>query len=192
MVCHGHGFERQPVIRLLRAFALVLLLLPVVLLFVSFFLPVRYRVVRDEPMRTTADAVFAQINSPKTWAAWTAWGQAHDPDMQVSFSGPDSGVGASYRWAGPTVGEGVLTITRSDPGKGISYDLAFENGKFRSVGSITIRTAGDHLNVSWSNEGDLGSNPIARYFGLLMDRRLGPDLERGLGTLRRTLERMPK
>ena len=178
--------------RLMKAFALVLLLLPVVLLLVSFFLPSKYRVVRNVPMKTSADAIFAQINSPRTWPEWTAWTRARYPDMQVSFSGPDSGVGATYSWAGQSAGQGTLTITQSDPGKGISYDLAFENGKFKSQGAITITAAGDQLNVTWSNEGDLGRNPIARYFGLMMDRRMGPDLEQGLGNLKRKVEVMPK
>jgi len=174
--------------KVLKVFALLLLLLPVGLLLVSLFLPSRYRVTRSVLIKVPADAIFAQIDSLKSWPEWTAWTQARYPDMQVSFGGPDSGVGATYSWTGKSSGQGTLTITRSDPDKRIAYDLAFENGKFRSQGTITITPAGDQWNVTWSNEGDLGSNPIARYFGLLMDRRMGADLEQGLGNLKRKVE----
>lgn len=189
------GHSRDPdttVMKLLKTFALVLLALPVLLLFISFLLPSRYRVVRTVSIRASADAIFAQVNSPKHWLEWTAWTRARYPDMQISFSGPDSGAGATYNWTGRSTGQGTLTITRSEPGKRVEYDLAFENGKFKSHGAITIEPAGDQLNVTWSNEGDLGSNPIARYFGLMMDRRMGSDFELGLANLKRKVEPAPK
>ena len=37
-------------------------------------------------------------------------------------------------------------------------------------------------------QGDLGSNPINRYFGLIMDRMMGPDFEEGLNTLKGKVE----
>ena len=180
------------VMRLLKTVVLVFLALPVLLLLVSFFLPSRYRVVRSAPMRAPADAIFGQVNSLKHWPAWTAWTQSRFPDMQMSFGGPEAGVGATYTWTGRSSGQGTLTITRSVPDKGIEYDLAFENGKFKSRGAITIEPAGDQFNVTWSSDGELGSNPIARYFGWMMDRRMGSDFELGLANLKRKVETPPK
>jgi Polyketide cyclase / dehydrase and lipid transport len=174
--------------KILKTCALILLLLPVLLLFVSLFLPSRYRVVRSVSMNASANAVFNQINLLKSWPEWTAWTQTRYPDMQITFSGPDSGAGAAYNWVGKSTGQGTLMITRSEPAKGIGYELSFENGKFKSQGAIAIETLGDHLNVTWSNGGDLGANPIARYFGLMMDRRMGPDFELGLANLKRKVE----
>ena len=68
------------------------------------------------------------------------------------------------------------------------YDLDFEHGKYKSTGSITLQPVGDSVNVVWSNEGDLGANPINRYFGLMMDRMIGPDFEEGLNNLKRKVE----
>jgi hypothetical protein len=56
------------------------------------------------------------------------------------------------------------------------------------MGAITLEPAGESIRVTWSNEGDLGANPINRYFGLMMDRMMGPDFEEGLNNLKRTIE----
>jgi len=101
-------------------------------------------------------------------------------------------VGATYSWDGKSTGQGTLTITKSEPGKGIGYDLSFQQGKFKSTGTITIEPAGEGFNVIWSNEGELGSNPINRYFGLMMDRMMGPDFETGLGNLKKRVEAPPQ
>ena len=37
-------------------------------------------------------------------------------------------------------------------------------------------------------EGDLGRSPINRWFGLFMDRLVGPDFEAGLANLKRISE----
>ena len=38
-------------------------------------------------------------------------------------------------------------------------------------------------NVKWVMEGDMGNNPIKKYFGLMMDKMMGPDFENGLKNL---------
>ena len=172
----------------LKKIAVIILVIPILVLLISLFLPSTYRVARTVSMRAPADTVFAQINTPRLWTNWTAWTTAKYPDMQVHFDGPDSGVGATYRWEGKSSGQGALTLTRSEPDKAIGYNLDFEQGKFKSVGAITIEPVDGQLNVTWSNEGELGSNPINRYFGLMMDRMMGPDFEQGLRNLKRQVE----
>ena len=55
-------------------------------------------------------------------------------------------------------------------------------------GAITLEQAGDRIKVTWSNEGDLGGNPVNRYFGLMMDKMIGPDFEEGLAKLKEIAE----
>ena len=173
----------------LKKIAIVILVIPIVLLLVSFLLPSRYEVTRTVSMKASADGVFAEINTLKSWTNWTAWTKAKYPDMEVTFAGPESGVGATYSWEGKSTGQGTLTITKSEPGKRVDYDLSFQQGKFKSTGAITIAPAGEMLNVTWSNTGELGSNPINRYFGLMMDKMIGPDFQDGLRNLREMVEK---
>ena len=172
----------------LKKIILVVLLIPIALVIVSLFLPSKYRVERRVTMNAKPGAVFPRINTLKQWPEWTAWTVAKYPDMKVSFSGPEAGVGAGYNWAGQSSGRGALKITRSDPDKGIGYDLDFEGGKYVSKGDITLEPSGEAVSVIWSNEGDLGWNPVSRFFGLFMDKMMGPDFEEGLRNLQKKVE----
>ncbi len=40
----------------------------------------------------------------------------------------------------------------------------------------------------WTSGGDLGFNPMHRWFGLFMDKFIGPDFERGLVKLQELSE----
>lgn len=167
---------------------LVLVALVAVFLVVGFFLPGSYRVERHIVIRAKADPVFTKVNTLKHWPEWTAWTVARFPDMKLNFSGPEAGGGAVYSWTGKTSGDGTLKLTRSEPGKLIAYDLDFEHGKYLSKGEITFLPEGEAVLVRWTNSGDLGANPVNRWFGLLMDKMMGPDLQTGLDNLKKQAE----
>jgi hypothetical protein len=59
----------------------------------------------------------------------------------------------------------------------------------QSTGSIELRPEGAGLRVVWVDAGDLGMNPINRWFGLFLDKLIGPDFERGLTNLRKLAEK---
>jgi hypothetical protein len=174
--------------KIVKRILLGLLVLLVVLLVVGFFLPGRYRVERSTVMHATTEAIFPYVNTLKRWPDWTAWNTKKYPDMKVEFEGPEAGKGATYRWDGKDVGKGSLTLTSSDPERGVEYDLNFENGKYLSKGALQFEPMTEGVKVTFRNEGDLGWSPISRYFGLMMDRFMGPDFEEGLANLKTTVE----
>jgi hypothetical protein len=172
----------------LKKAILAVLLIPIALVIVSFLLPSTYRVERRVTMNAKPAVVFTHLNNLKQWPEWTAWTVAKYPDMKVSFAGPEAGVGASYSWEGKSSGRGTLKITRSEPDKSIGYNLDFENGKYVSNGAIMLEPTGESVTVIWSNEGNLGWNPVSRFFGLFMDKMMGPDFEDGLRDLQKMVE----
>jgi len=174
--------------KILKKLLLIVVVLVVLLAVIGLFLPSHYRVERSVTMRAKPDAIYAQISNFKNWLQWIAWNQTRYPDMQVTFDGPESGVGAGYSWDGKSSGQGTIKLTRAEPEKGIAYDLDFEHGKYKSRGEIILAPSGDSAKVTWTNEGDLGANPVNRYFGLLMDKMMGPDFEEGLNNLKRKVE----
>lgn len=174
--------------KVLKKVILAVLLIPIVLVVVSLFLPSTYRIERRVTINAKPGAVFPHLNTLKRWPEWIVWTATKYPDMKVSFTGPESGMGASYSWEGKSSGRGTLKITRSEPDKSISYDLDFENGKYVSKGSITLEPTGESVSVTWSNEGNLGWNPVSRFFGLFMDKMMGPDFEEGLRNLQKKVE----
>jgi hypothetical protein len=180
--------------RALKKIILAVLLIPIVLVIVSLFLPSKYRVERRVTISAKPGAVFPYINTLKRWPEWTAWTVANYPGMKIGFdyfAGPEAGVGASYIWEDKSTkhtGPGTLKITSSKPDKGISYDLDFENRTYVSKGVITLEPSGEAVTVIWSNEGNLGWNPVSRFFGLFMDKMMGPDFEEELRNLQKRVE----
>jgi hypothetical protein len=57
-----------------------------------------------------------------------------------------------------------------------------------SIGSMTLEPAAAGVKVVWVDAGELGMNPVHRWFGLFLDRIIGPDFERGLNNLKRLAE----
>jgi len=155
---------------------------------VGLCLPGTYRVERSVMIAAPPPAIFPLLNTLKEWPTWTAWTVERYPDMKIRFSGPAAGVGARYTWEGKTSGSGELQLTRSDPAEGVAFDLEFAHGKYISAGSIVMSPDGSGTRVTWTNEGELGLNPVNRYFGLLMDRMMGPDFQKGLDNLKRKIE----
>ena len=158
------------------------------LLLVGLFLPHQYRVIRTIDTRARPEAVFEQVAGVRHWPEWTVWNRDMDPTLEITYDTPETGVGAGYRWSGKKLGSGSLKISKADPAKGVWYDLEFESGKFRSVGSVLIATNADHLTITWTDEGELGRNPVNRYLGLVMERMVGPDFEKGLERLKAKAE----
>jgi len=155
---------------------------------IGLCLPGTYRVERSVVIAAAPPAIFPAINTLKEWPTWTAWTVERYPDMKVHFSGPAAGVGARYAWEGKSVGHGELQLTRSDPAKGITFDLEFSHGKYISVGTIEMLPEASGTKVTCTNKGELGLNPISRYFGLVMDKMMGPDFQKGLDNLKQKVE----
>jgi hypothetical protein len=65
----------------------------------------------------------------------------------------------------------------------IAYRLPSPEFGMQPTGLLPIEPNGNGARVSWSNEGDMGANPVNRWSGLFMDRRVGPDFEAGLSNL---------
>jgi len=154
---------------------------------IGLSLPRRFQVVRDITIDAPSRDIFAVISRLREWPTWTAWTIERYPDMKVTFSGPDEGVGARQSWSGKSSGSGSIAITKAEPLEGISYDFLREG--FRSTGGINFFPGPDGTLVAWHAEGDLGFNPINRFCGLVMDRMMGPDLETSLRNLKFNVEK---
>lgn len=165
--------------------ALVVALAAVVI--AGFALPSAFKVERSVQIEAPAAEVYALLAAPREWKRWSAW-NARDPAMQIEYTGPESGAGARWAWKSATEGNGEMEFTAAQPGERVDYVLRFPEFGMESTGVLRIEPSGSGVRVSWSNEGDMGGNPINRWFGLFMDRLVGPDFEAGLANLKRIAE----
>lgn len=154
------------------------------LVVIAFLLPKTYKVERSIFIKSNPDVIYNLTSNFELWHLWVAWTKEFDSTAVFETTGTAGQVGTSWRWQGKKLGQGEMIASELVPGQLIAYDLAFDQGKYKSKGRIVIEPQGDSCKVSWFDEGDLGYNPMSRYMGLFMDRMMGPDFEKGLAKLK--------
>lgn len=133
--------------------------------------------------------VYAQIANFRQWPKWSPWEDV-DPNLQRTYSGAESGLGAVYAWSGNRkAGQGRMEITEADEPSLVRIDLVFEKPwKARNDTSFVIRPEGLGSHVTWSMTGQRTLMTKAMGVFKSMDKFLGPDFEKGLARLKATAE----
>lgn len=176
--------------KLLKGLAIVLVGLFALLMIGGMFLPSTAQLERSIVIERPASVIFPLLNSYQRFNEWSPWFDL-DPKAAYTYSGPQTGVGASMAWKGDDkVGTGKQTITASVPDSSLATDLDFgEMGIAKA--EMKLAAEGAATRVTWTFATELGSNPINRYFGLLMDKFVGADYDRGLAKLKKLAETLP-
>ena len=148
-----------------------------------------YEVQRTITINAEPAQVYDRIVDLRKWQSWSPW-ERMDPNMTKSYTGPDSGVGASYSWSGNRkVGQGNMTITDvAEPGR-VTLDLHFlKPFKARNETAFSLEPAGDGTRVTWTMTGR--HNILSRIMGVFMsmDKMVGKDFEMGLAQLKQDVE----
>lgn len=167
---------------MLRKLLLGLVGLVVLLSATAYLLPRTVSVQRTARVAAPPEVVFPIIATPAEWPKWSPWNQ-RDPNMEINFSGPPTGVGATWSWKSKSEGDGSMTFTQSIPSVKVAYELTIVGMGPPSPGAFLIAADPDGSMVQWSMTADMGNSPIGRWLGLLMPRWLGKDFEEGLASL---------
>jgi hypothetical protein len=176
--------------RFLKRLSIGLVLLFAAFLVVVWFQPDDYRVTRQTVIEAPAAKVFEQVNDLKKWDNWSPWAKL-DPNAKVTFSGPQSGEGASFRWDGnDKVGAGTMVITESKPATRVATRTDFTRPfQGSSQSDFVFSDKGGHTNVIWTMFGKQSFIGKAICLFMPMEKTLGPDFEKGLAALRDVAER---
>ncbi len=162
--------------------------LMVVLVAIGFILPAQFKVERSIEIAAPAAKVYPLIAAPVAWKDWSEWNR-RDPQMKITYAGPASGTGAGWRWESASEGSGEMTFTDAVPEQRVDYTLSFPDVGMQSKGQLLIEPAATGVRVTWTNEGTMDRNPVNRWFGLFMDRLVGPDFAAGLAHLKALAEK---
>jgi hypothetical protein len=156
----------------------------------AYMLPQMVHVERTTLIQRPAASIFPYINSLRRANEWSPWSE-YDPNVKITYSGPDEGKGAQMSWAGnKKVGSGTQVITETFFNRKVSSDLQFgDQGPAKA--SLTLTTTEHGTKVVWTLDVDVGNNPIGRYMGMNLDKMVGPDYERGLAKLKALVEAAP-
>lgn len=171
---------------------LIILAILIILVIVAFLLPRTWHVSRSVYIDANKNFIYAYTGFLSKWNLWTPWTKEADSTAKYELIGPDGEAGTVRKWDGKTIGIGEMRITRVVPGEVLEFDVSFNKGRFQSKGDITIEQSGDSSKVTWHAQGENGYNPVARYFGLIMDHMMGGDLEKALSKLKRVIEERKK
>lgn len=149
-----------------------------VVLAVGFLLPADWEASASTRLDAPADTVFALLDAPEGWRAWTTW-----PDSGIVREGPERGAGAAMSWNDAELGRGRFTIAEAVPGERVSYTVEVGDGAMRTAGTLVLAEDDSGVVVSWEERGDLGRNPLMGYWALFMDEAQTAELQKSLDRL---------
>ena len=147
---------------------LVMVALFLLLLLGGLLLPKELSVERSVVVNRPAATTHTPLNGFRTWSAWAPWAEL-DPGVELTVSGPVTGVGARLEWSGDPalVGTGIQEIIASEPFE--SVVLATELGG-QGLATVTYRVEGGGV------DGQLGKPRLVhteREHGAGSDRHAG-------------------
>ena len=171
--------------KVLKKFLIGLAVFIGLILIVSLFLPSKVHVERSMTYKSKPDTLFTLINDLKLWDKWSPWHQIDPVNTKWTFSENTVGEGAWYSWTSPNgnVGNGKLVITKSEPNKYIANDMFFEDMD-KSTSEFIFTESAEGTKLTWTLDADMGINPVGKFFGVMMDKMVGPDYEKGLNNLK--------
>jgi effector-binding domain-containing protein len=171
-------------------FSLIALVL--ILVVIGFLLPRQRHVERSVFIDAPPSVVFSQVNGFKHFNDWSPF-VALMPGAEYGFEGPDFGVGSKMSWSeiDPRPETGGQTIVASTPYERVDLELDL-GPEGMAQAAYLLRPENSGTNLTWAFDIDFGLNIINRYWGLLLDRQLGPLYAQGLTNLKRIAEELPK
>ena len=116
--------------------------------------PAEYLVYKEISVHAAPKKIFPLINNSQEMGRWMPWAEM-DPQMKVSYSGPDSGVGSKASWdSSGKMGAGSSTISESIQNVSVKYDLEYTNPfRMKMVAEISIKPLSGEKIVRWSVSG---------------------------------------
>ncbi len=144
-----------------------------------------YAVSRSVLVQAAPEKIFALVDSSRGWSRWGVW-YRRDPQMKVTDSGAAQGAGAAWSWTSDSQGSGAMHLTEVQPPRRVAYELAIDDFD-PSQGDLTLDPEAGATRVTWRMHGRM-SSLIGRWFGLFMDRLVGPDFAAGLANLKALAE----
>lgn len=151
--------------------------------------PDHFSVARSLRIQAPADKVFALISNMFNAQRWNAF-MKKDPDVKLTFSGPESGPGATCDFAGNNaVGAGRIAITSVAVPTEVTMKLdMLKPMKASNTVVFTLAPEAGGTRVTWAMS---GQQPyLGKLMGVIfnMDKMVGGEFDKGLADLKALAE----
>lgn len=154
--------------------------------------PADFRVERSAVLAAAPAALFEQVNDHRKFVVWNPFMHL-DPNVKNTFSGPDSGVGATCSWDGNRdIGAGSATIIESKPAELVRLRMDWKRPmEGISTVDFTFKPEGDKAKVTWAMYGKNGFMGKVMSIFMDCDKICGPQFEKGLADLGKVVAGSP-
>ncbi len=143
---------------------------------------------RSVLIERSSSEIYPHLVSFRTFNEWSPWYKM-EPNAAYSYSGPESGVGAKMAWVGQDVGSGSQEIVEVKENEWVRYELMFEGFDDPAEAKMLLEPQESGTRLTWTFKSEM--NGIYKFFGLMMDKMLGPQYEAGLNDLKVMVESAP-
>ncbi|MCL2657343.1 MAG: SRPBCC family protein [Betaproteobacteria bacterium] len=183
---YGINFLESDMKILTRALALLAMFVAFVV-GASFLLPGEFNSTRSTLIAATPEKIWPLLADPKAWKSWSA-SIRKDPAMRIQYLGSPNGEGAVWAWRSRSQGNGRVSFLRAKAPSHLTYQLETSSTSRLSYGEFILEPANGRTRVVWSLSGQTGWSPLARWLGVFVDKKVGPDFETGLANLKQLVE----
>ena len=149
-----------------------------------------FQVQRSLRINAAPEKIFPLINNMRGMNTWNPFAEA-DPEIKITYTGPESGKGARYQWTGNNkVGEGSIEITDvSEPSRvALKLDMLKPMEGHNTV-VFTLVPNGNGTDVTWAMSGERPFTGKVMDAVFNMDRMVGGQFEKGLAKLKAIAEK---
>ncbi|GHC06994.1 polyketide cyclase [Thermomonas carbonis] len=164
-------------------------------LVVALVLPSSRSLVEKVETNRKLTIAFDSLNSLRRFKDWNPL-VMRDPRVQMTLSGPDSGVGARLDYVSKEegLGKGFWEITESVPREKVSYKIENEERGSNKRTSFIFKPTGRNnrnVEITQTYNVDYGWNLLGRYAGMYVSRHVGDDMKLGLSRIVGMLAAVP-
>jgi len=158
--------------------------------------PDTFQVRRSATIKAKPEQIFPLINDLHRFNTWNPFDKK-DPNLKGSYSGPESGKGATYAFDGnKNVGKGSIEILDSAPASKVTMALhMLEPFRVDNRVDFTLKPAlgpeAGATEVTWAMQGAVPYFAKIIHLFVNMDRMVGTEFEAGLASLKTIAEKTP-
>lgn len=171
--------------RLIKMFLFVLAGLFAVVTIIGLFIPSSVKISRGIVINADHSKIYQELSDVKDWNKWLPW-ITSDSGALVQLSPVTNEPGSFFKWQGLTYkSSGTITLQQINPDLiTVHYQLKDMND---AAGGFRLRSVGTNkqeTELQWFMEYHLKWYPWERFYGIFLDRIIGPAFDKGLEQLK--------